>query len=91
MDRFERTGEVTRSVKPATECIAHEHDVFVLMQIVLERPSVYLHELQRALAQTTGMFVSEATICRTLKHFGFSRKKMKYTALQRSDLIRAEY
>ena len=44
-DRFERTGEVTRSVKPATEHILHEHDVFVLMQIVLERPSVYLHEL----------------------------------------------
>ena len=37
------------------------------------------------------MFVSEATICRTLKHFGFSRKKVDYTALQRSDLIRAEY
>ena len=91
VDRFERTGEVTRSVKPATERILHEHDVFVLMQIVLERPSVYLHELQRALAQTTGMFVSEATICRTIKRFGFSRKKMKYTALQRSDLIRAEY
>ena len=91
VDRFELTREVTRSVKPATECILHEHKVFVLMQIVLERPIVYLHELQRALAQTTGMFVSEATICRTLKHFGFSRKKMKYTALQRSDLIRAEY
>ena len=37
------------------------------------------------------MFVSEATICRTFKHFGFSQKKIKYTALQRSDLIRAEY
>ena len=86
-----QVGEVTRSIKPATERILHEHDVFVLMQIVLERPSVYLHELQRALAQTTGMFVSEATICRTLKRFGFSWKKMKYTALQRSDLIRAEY
>lgn len=87
----ECTGEVTRSVKPATEPILHGHDVFVLMQIVLERPSVYLHELQRALAQTTGMFVSEATICRTLKCFGFSWKKMKYTALQRSDLTRAKY
>ena len=74
VDRFECTGEVTRSVKPATECILHEH-AFVLMQIVLERPSVYLHELQRALAQTTGMFVSEATICRTLKHLDFPGRK----------------
>ena len=85
MDRFECTGEVTRSVRPGTERILHEHDVFVLMQIVLERPSVYLHELQRALAQTTGMFVSEATIC-------IGRlNALKYTALQRSNLIRAEY
>jgi len=61
------------------------------MQMVLEKPSIYLHELQWALAQTTGMLVSEATICRTLKHYGFTQKKMKYAALQRSDLIRAEY
>ena len=91
VDRFERTGEVTRSIKPATERLLHEHDVFVLMQIVLERPTVYLHELQRALAQTTGMFVLEATICWTLKHFGFSPKKVKHIGIQRSDLIRAEY
>ena len=68
----------------------HEHDVFVLMQIVLERPSVHLHELQRMLAQTTGVFVSEATFCRMLKRFGFFQKKVKYPALQRSDLIRAK-
>ena len=53
VDRFECTGEVTRSVKPATEHLLHEHNVFVLMQIVLERPTVYLHKLQRVLAQTT--------------------------------------
>ena len=85
MDRFERTGEVTRSVKPATECIAHEHDVFVLMQIVLERPSVYLHELQRALHRLQE--------CLSLRLQSVGRlNALKYTtALQRSDLIRAEY
>ena len=90
VDRFEHTGEVSPSVKHSTERILHEHDVFTLMQMVLKKPSIYLHELQRALAQTTGMLVSEATICRTLKRYGFTRK-MKYAALQRSDLIRAEY
>ena len=54
VDRFERTGEVTRRVKPATERILHEHDVFVLMQIVLERPSTgyseRLHRLQECLS-----------------------------------------
>ena len=46
VDRFEHTREVTQSVKPATERILHEHDVFILMQTVLERASVYLHELK---------------------------------------------
>ena len=46
VDRIECTREVTQSVKPATERLFHEHNVFVLMQIVLERPTVYLHELQ---------------------------------------------
>ena len=73
VDRFEHTRGVIRSVNPATEHLLHEHNVFVLMQIV-KRPNVYLHELQRVHAQTAGMFVSEATICRMLKHFGFSRK-----------------
>ena len=76
---------MTQNVKPASERLLHEHNVFVLMQIVLERPTIYLHELQRALTQTTEMFVSEATICRKLKRFGFFKKKVKYIALQRSD------
>ena len=62
VDRIERTREVTQSVKPGTERLLHEHNVFVLMQIVLERPTIYLHELQQALTQTTGRFVSETNI-----------------------------
>ena len=46
VDRFEHTGGVTWSVNPATEHLLHEHNVFVLMQIVLKGPTVYLHELQ---------------------------------------------
>ena len=29
VDRFEHTGEVAQSVKPATERLLHEHNVFV--------------------------------------------------------------
>ena len=53
VDRIECTREVTQSVKAATERLLHEHNVFILMQIVLERPTIYLHKLQRVLAQTT--------------------------------------
>ena len=84
MDRFERTSDVSPiECKLPTERILHEHDAFTFIQMISEKPSIYLNELQWALAKTKGMFVSEATICQTLKHYGFMQK-MKYTALQRS-------
>ena len=33
---------------------------------------------------TTGVVVSEATICRLLRRHGFTRKKIRHVALQRS-------
>lgn len=38
---------------------------------------------------TTGVVVSEATICRLLRRHGFTRKKIRHTALQRSTELRA--
>ena len=56
-----------------------------------ENPSIYLQEVQKVLLETTGTDASAATICRTLKRLGFTRKRMKYVALQRCDTLRAEY
>ena len=38
-------------------------DEIGLLELVLEHPSMYLHELQNALLQATGTDVSTATIC----------------------------
>ena len=38
---------------------------------------------------TTGVIVSEATICRLLRRHGFTRKKIRHVALQRSTELRA--
>lgn len=50
-----------------------------------------MHEIQSKLLQTTGTDASIATICNTLKRLGFTRKKLKHIAIQRCDILRAEY
>ena len=50
-----------------------------------------MREIQAQLLQTTGTSASPATLCRALKHLGFTRKKVKHVAIQRCDIQRAEY
>lgn len=91
LDRFERTGRVTPNAATSRDHALHEHDEMLLIQMVCENPSVHLHEVQRKLHEVTGTEASIATICRSLKRNGFSRKKVQFIALQRSDRLRAEY
>ena len=35
--------------------------------------------------------VDESTVCRFLHNSGFTRQKMKITAIQRSEVLRCEY
>ena len=52
---------------------------------------MYLEELRQELLQVTSVGVSVSTICRTIKRLGFSRKKLRQVALQRSDEKRTEF
>ena len=91
VDRFQRTGDVCASLATPREHCLSEHDEFLLIELISENPSIHLHEIQIQLLQTTGTNASAATLCRTLGHLGFTRKKLKYVALQHSDVLRAEY
>jgi transposase len=91
LDRFECTGCVTPNAATSRDHALHEHDELLLIEIVCEHPSVHLHEVQSKLHEVTGTEASIATICRSLKKNGFSRKKVQFVALQRSDRLRAEY
>ena len=39
-------------------------DQFLILELVLEHPGIYLHELKHQLKVTTGTEASTATICR---------------------------
>ena len=60
-----------------------------LMQSLLDRPNAYLDELQLELQAHTGVHVSLSTIYRTLQRLGFTRKKLRYVVLKRSEVDRA--
>ena len=87
LDRFERTGCVVLNMATARAHTLDEHDELILIQIVCENPSVYLREVQLQLQETTGTVASVSTICRSLKRLGFTRKKLQFSAVQRSDIL----
>ena len=90
---FEETGTVC-SVQGCHENTGKKlsrSDEIGLLELVLEHPSMYLHELQNALLQATGTDVSTATICRFLHDQGFSCKKLSFRAQQRNDELKAQF
>ena len=68
-----------------------ENDRFLILELVLKRPGIYLNELRQNLFITMGTDVSAATICRFLHSCGFSRTNIHSVAAQRSEELRARY
>lgn len=63
----------------------------IILQFLLENPAACLTELKEELLTKTNMLVSCSTICRTLQRLGFTRKKLQYVVLSRSDEDRATF
>ena len=91
--RFEETGEVEPLKQPLKEDQQKldSHNELLLIALVLETPTSYLHELCGMLYEATGVCVSETTICRVLKCHGLTRRKVRLVAQQRSLARRAEF
>ena len=83
---FEETGDVSPAIQQhGPGRILDAFEEMSLIQSLVSRPEMYLEELRQELIQITGTDVSVSTICKTLKRLGFSRKKLKQVALQRSE------
>ena len=89
---FHATGSITpahQSRGPAK--ILCEFEVFTILQTLIQKPTLYLHEVQERLFQVTGIWVHVSTICRTIKEQGFTRKKLQTITLQQSEEKRIQY
>ena len=63
----------------------------LLLQIVLDRPGVMLHEIIAEIKYITETELTPSTICRFLHQSGFSRQRMRLAATQRDEISRATF
>ena len=87
--RFQETGEVDPTSEPSRSRKLDEHHECLIIAILMESQSTHLHELCAHIADTSGVQVSEATVCRLIRRHGLTRKKVRQVALQRSLCTRA--
>ena len=77
--------------KHGPQLLLSDFEQTLLIQYIVDKPSIYLSELQAKLCDVTGTIVHESTICRTIHRLGFTRKKIEHIAFQRSDDLRAQF
>ena len=91
---FDSTGSVDKQSCPDRGLalkVLTTYDEFIIMELVLQRPGIYLREICRELQQSTGTDVSEPTVCRFLQKAGFTRTKIQHVASQQSEEFRARF
>ena len=83
---FEQTGSVDpKKARNRPECCKLDgHHQLYIIGLVLDNPSMYLGEICSEIKHTTGVEVTPSSICKLLRKFGLTRKKIQHVALQRS-------
>ena len=91
VERYKVTGDVAQFVrKNGPARMLTDREEALIVQAVLNKPGVCLHEIQTML-QVSGIQVDTSTICRTLHRLGFTYQKIKHLPLQRSDNARQAF
>ena len=87
---FEQTGDVSKSKCPPNAGVTKLTYIrkYFILDLVIDKPGIYLREIQEELFQATGIDISEGRICHYLEECEFTRQKMAVTASQRNDLLR---
>lgn len=87
---YRRNGEVTdREATPRRgRRILTATDEDCIRSLIRAQPSIYLDEIQQELQSACGVFVSIATISRTLARMEISKKSLTRNAAERNDELR---
>ena len=76
--------------RPEVKVLNESAQLYVL-SVVLENPSMFLHEVCGEIKRYFDITVSPPILCRLLKSYGVTRKKIRQAALQRCDILRGAY
>ena len=91
VSRFDETGSVYPTDRKGVTSELSDYDENIIIENLLEKPGMYLHELQYKISNITGTQVDESTICRFLKRNNFTHKLLSHLALQRNSTLREQY
>ena len=88
---FLNTGTVDKKMYNVDNLPRKLNDIMqlIILQLVLDRPGILLREIQVEVKEVTGVDLAESTICQFLHTQNFSRQKMRITATQRDEALRA--
>ena len=95
IQRFEETGDVKKKTYPQ----GHNHhlkkltkyDETFILELVAEKPGMYLKELQTEVHELTGTDISITTICNFMHRSGLTHRKLNRVAGQRNDILRSQF
>ena len=95
INRYEESGDVSKRRHPQ----GHDHhlkrltpiDEFLILELVAEKPGIYLRELQAEVYKNTGTQISVSSICTFLHKNGFTHRKLSRISGQRCDFLRSQF
>ena len=87
------SGDVQKKPYPTASAFKSisEPVQFYLINLILEKPGIYLREMEATIKTELGVEVTESAICKFFKKAGFTRQRLTTYALQRDEEIRAKY
>lgn len=93
LELFHATGSVTKRSYPKERAFRKltKPCTLLILNLVLQRPGIYLHEIQRELKDLLLLNVSTSTICRFLHENGFTRQRLRTFALQQDAFLREQF
>ena len=76
---FNATGDVLpKEQQRGPSRLLGRQEEELILEWLLENPGIYLDELQGMLLQSTGIFISLATIFKTIQCLGFTQKMIRH-------------
>ena len=79
---FEQIGDIKPvSQRHGPHRLLGEFEQLMLLRLVLDKPGIYLHEVQSEWVARFGIDVCVSTLCKTLRHMGCTRQVMQHVAL----------
>ena len=93
IQKFETTGDVAKDEYPLEACFRKitEPVQSYIMDLVLEKPGIYLSEIANELEVVFGVDITESALCKFLKKAGFSRQTLCTYASQRDEDTRKRF